>query len=121
MHALAVAETELERIESSTRHLGGEAGTVFRVLEREEDGRPPVLPAKLGHLAFDPERRQPREPDRDALVERGHRIDLATLNLHGLDLHQADARGWGLEQDLGGRLEAAAAARQLHGTMQVGV
>ncbi len=58
VHALAVAEAELQRVEPPARHLRGEAGAILRILEREEHRRPALLAAQLGHLAFDPERRQ---------------------------------------------------------------
>ena len=45
VHALAVGEVQLQRVELAARHLRGEAGAILRVLEREEDRRPPVLPA----------------------------------------------------------------------------
>ena len=40
MDALAVPELEPQRVELPARHRRGEAGAVFRVLEREEDGLP---------------------------------------------------------------------------------
>ena len=120
VHPLAVAEAELQGVEPPARHLRRETGAVLRILEREEHRRPAVLAAKLCHLTLDPERRQPPEPDRDAFVERRDRVDLPPLDLCRFDLHQVDARG--LEQDLGGRLERAAAARdQLDRAVQVGL
>ena len=68
--ALAVREVEPERVELAARHRDAETRAVRRVLQREEDARPPLLAAKLRHLALDPDRRQPREPVADAPVER---------------------------------------------------
>src|SRR5262245_8095650 len=67
--ALPVDEIEPQPVELPARHLHRQRRTALRVLEREVDGRPPLLPAKLGDLAFDPERRQPLQPRRDALIE----------------------------------------------------
>ena len=49
----------------------------------------PVLPAELGHLALDPDGRQPLQPGGDALVEPGDGVDLAIAVDERLDLHQA--------------------------------
>ena len=89
--ALAVGEVEPQPVELPARHLHREARAVLGILEREEHGRPPFLPAQLGDLALDPQRRQPLQPARDALVERAHREDLAPFDLGGLDLHAAKA------------------------------
>ena len=56
------ARSSSQRVELAARHLHREARAVLRVLEREEHRRPALLPAQLGHLALDPERRQPLEP-----------------------------------------------------------
>ena len=85
--ALAVGEVESERIEAPTRHRRGQAGAVRRVLEREEDGRPALVPAQLRDLALHPDGRQPREPACDAAVETRDRIDLAITVFGGFDLH----------------------------------
>ena len=84
--ALAVDEIEPERVELPSRHLDAETRAVLRILEREEHRRPPRLAAQLRHLALDPDRRQPLEPPRDAAVERTHGVDLAAVDLRGLDL-----------------------------------
>ena len=89
VHALAVGELEPQRVELAAPHLDGEAGAVLGVLEREEHRRPALLPAQLGHLALDPDRRQPLEPRADALVEGADREDLAAVDLGRLDLHAA--------------------------------
>ena len=85
--ALAVREVEPERVELPARHRHAEARAVVRVLEREEDALPALLAAQLGHLALDPDRRQPREPVADAVVERGDGVDLAVAVFDRLDLH----------------------------------
>jgi hypothetical protein len=89
--ALAVGEVELERVERPPRDRGRQARAVLRVLEREEDAAPALVSAQLGHLALDPERRQPREPVGDAAVEAGDGIDLAVAVEQWLDLHQSRA------------------------------
>ena len=90
VHALALAQVELERVELAARHLRRQRRAVLRVLEREEHGRPALLPAELRHLALDPQRRQAVQPRRDARVERPDAVDLAPVDLRGLDLHPAD-------------------------------
>ena len=81
VHALAVAEAEPQPVELPARHLHREARAVLGILEREEHGRPALLSAQLGHLALDPDGRQPLEPRGDALVERADREDLAAVDL----------------------------------------
>ena len=118
VHALAVGEVEPQRVELAARHLDRQAGAALRVLEREEDGRPALLPAQLGHLALDPDGRQPLEPRGDPLVERAHGEDLAPVDLGRLDLH---GRASALEQDLGGGLVRAAGEDELDRVVQVGL
>ena len=60
--ALAFGEVELECVELAALHLHRQRRAVLRVLEREEHRRPALLAPQLGHLAFDPERRQPVQP-----------------------------------------------------------
>ena len=91
VHALALGEPELERVELAAWHLDRQRRSVLRVLEREEHRRPPLLAAQLGHLAFDPERRQLVQVARDAAVERADGVDLPPVDLHRLDLHALDA------------------------------
>src|SRR5689334_18287377 len=69
MHALAVDEVEPQRVELAALHRDAHGRAVLRILEREEDGRPALVALELRHLAFDPERRQLRQPLRDAAVE----------------------------------------------------
>ena len=92
VHALAVAQVEPQPVELPARHLHREARAVLGILQREEDRRPALLPPQLGDLALDPERRQPLQPARDALVEGAHGVDLAPLDLRRLDLHRAAIR-----------------------------
>ena len=87
VHALAVAEIEAQSVEAAARHRDGEARAVLRILEREEHRRPALVAPQLRHLAFDPHGRQPRDPRRDALVERRDGVDLAVAVLDGLDFH----------------------------------
>src|SRR4029077_19946898 len=89
--ALALLEPEVERVELPARHLYRERRAVLRVLEREEDRRPALLPAQLRDLALDPECRQLAQPARHAVVEATDGVDLAPLDLRRLDLHEADA------------------------------
>ena len=88
--ALAVGEPEPEPVELAAVHLHGEAGAALGILQREEDERPALLAAQLGHLALDPHGRQPLEPRGDPLVERAHGEDLAAVDDRRLDLHRAD-------------------------------
>src|SRR5262249_50716265 len=87
MHPLAVAEIEPQPVELPARHLHRETRAVLRVLQREEDRRPALLPPQLGDLALDPQRRQPLQPARYALVDRANREDLPPLDLGELDFH----------------------------------
>ena len=133
VHTLAVDEIETQGVELPARDLRVETGVALRVLEREEDSRPPLLPPKLRHLALDPQRRQLLQVRRDALVERAHRIDPAPLDLRRLDLHealivipcQAFSLAWAypvrLQKDLCGRLVRAARQHELDGAVQVGL
>ncbi len=73
--AFAVLEVEAERVELPARHRHADRRAVRGILEREEDARPAVVPPQLGHLALNPEARQPAEPPPDALVERRDRVD----------------------------------------------
>src|SRR5262249_44360241 len=91
VNALTVAELEAERVELAARHLHREDGAVLGILQREEHGRPALLPAQLGHLALDPDGGQALEPRGDAVVERAHGVDLAAFAPGCLDLHAADA------------------------------
>src|SRR6185312_13586300 len=129
--ALPVDEVEPERVELTARHLHGEAGAAFRILEREEDGGPRRLPAQLGDLALDPDRGEPLQPGRDALVERRDGVDLAVAVLDSLDLAHATERSAytvalrsgecrGSEENLGGRLERAALFHELDRAMEIG-
>ncbi len=92
VHPLAVPELESERVELPTRHRHGQAGTVARILEREEDALPALLPPELGDLALDPDRGQSREPGGNAAVERGDGENLPIAVLLRLDLHEARIR-----------------------------
>src|SRR5581483_7988760 len=85
--ALAVSELEPQPVELAPRHRDAEAGAVAGVLEREEDALPPLLAPELRHLSFDPHRREPLQPRRDAPVEGGHRVDLPVAVDRGLDPH----------------------------------
>ena len=60
VHALAVGEVEPQRVELAARHRHADARAVGRILEREEDARPALVPPELGHLALDPDGRQAR-------------------------------------------------------------
>src|SRR5205823_7989758 len=75
--AFTVAELEPEPVELSARHRHADARAVARVLQREEDARPPRVAPQFGHLPFDPDRRQAAEPLRDAAVEARDGIDRA--------------------------------------------
>src|SRR5205085_4405809 len=85
-----VGEVEPERLEAAARHRHRQARAVGWVLEREEHALPAGMAPELGHLALDPERRQPREPVGHAAVERRHGVDLAVAVLDRRDLHAAD-------------------------------
>src|SRR6266545_761677 len=91
---LAVCELEAKRVELAARHRHGQAGTVAGILERQEDALPPSLAAELGHLAFDPDGRQAREPARNAAVEGRDRVDTAIAVFDCLQLHGTDATSW---------------------------
>ena len=108
VHPLAVGELEPERVELPALHRHPDAGAVGGILERQEDARPALVAAQLGHLALDPDRRQPPEPLRDAPVERGDRVDGAVVVGKRLDL----AHGASL---LGERAEKSVAATDLRG------
>src|SRR5438105_128003 len=73
--------------------------------------------------AHDPERGEPREPVRDAPVERGDGVDLSVAVLDRRDLHAADgtSKRWYLEEDLGCRLRLAALRHELDRAMEVGL
>ncbi len=86
--ALAVHELEPEGVELAAVHLHGQAGPALGILQREENERPALLAAQLGHLALDPQRREPPEPRGDPLVERADRKDLAAVNDRRVDLHR---------------------------------
>ncbi len=110
MDAVAVGQVEPQRVELPARHRDRDAGTVGRILEREEDALPRALAAELGHLALDPDGREAREPVADPAVERRDGVDLPVSVLLRLDLHapaqtsaeRAPTRpGGGSEQDLG--------------------
>src|SRR5262245_63125772 len=127
MHAASVLEPELERVEAPAAHRHAKTGAVVRILEREEDGLPAILPLELGDLALDPERRQPCQPVGNATVESGDRVDLPIAVLQRLDLHEpslaphhAAARSSAgvLEQDLGGCLVVAALVDELDRAVQ---
>src|SRR5207302_4916933 len=83
---LAVGEVEPERVEPAARHGHADAGTVARILEREEDRRPPLVAAELSHLTFDPDRGEAGEPAADSAVERSDRVDGAVVVRQRLDL-----------------------------------
>jgi hypothetical protein len=87
--AFAVDEVQAQGVELAARHLDGEACAALGILQREEDGGPRGLTPELGHLALDPDRRQPLEPRRDALVEGRDGVDLAIAVLERLDLAHA--------------------------------
>ena len=89
VHALAVGEVELERVEATPLHRRPQAGAAGRVLEREEDERPGLVAPQFGHLALDPELGQAAQVDPDPLVERGDAEDLAVAVERRLDLHPA--------------------------------
>src|SRR2546430_3195882 len=57
--------------EAPARHGDRQARALRRILEREEHALPAGMAPQLGHLALDPERRQPREPVRDTSVKAG--------------------------------------------------
>src|SRR3979490_865455 len=86
MHALAVLKVEPQPVELAARHLHRETRAVLRIFEREKHRSPALLPAQLRHLAFDPNRRQPLDVPRAALLERADRLDLAPLDFCRLDL-----------------------------------
>ena len=86
VHALAVSEVEPQRVEPSARHRDADAGAVGRILEREEDGCPALVPAELGDLALDPDGGEARQPLPDPSVERGDRVDGAVVVRQRLDL-----------------------------------
>ena len=92
VHALAVGQVEPQRVEARPCDRDAETRSVRRILEREEDGCPARVAAELGHLALDPDRRQPAEPVRDAAVERRDAVDLAVAVLDRLDLHPGIVR-----------------------------
>ena len=89
---LAVREVEPQRVELSTGHRYRQAGAVARILQREEHRLPAGLTPQLGDLAFDPDRRQSRQPACDAAIERRHGVNLAIAVLLRLDLHEARIR-----------------------------
>ena len=93
LHALAVGEVELQRVEQAALHLHADARAALGILEREEHRLPALLPPQLGDLAVDPDRRQAAEPRADALVERADGVDLAPVDLRRFDLHRGDANG----------------------------
>src|SRR5947207_10274420 len=92
VYALAVRKIEPQRIEARACDRHAEAGTVVRVLEREEDRLPARVPSQLRHLALDPDRRETAEPVRDAAVERRDGVDLAVAVLDRFDLHPGIVR-----------------------------
>jgi hypothetical protein len=92
--ALAVGEVEAEAVELPARHRHRDARAVGRVLQREEDARPALVALQLGHLAFDPDGREPAEPPRDAAVERRDGVHGAVRVRQRLDLaHAASVLG----------------------------
>ena len=115
VHALAVREVEPQRVEPSARHRDPHAGTVGRILEREEDRCPPFVPAELGHLALDPDRGEARQPLPDPAIERGDRVDGAIVVRQRLDLgHGRSVVARLLQKDLGSyrRISAAVSGWQ---------
>src|SRR5690242_18696791 len=86
--AVAVGELEPQRVELPACDRDPETGAVLRVLEREEDAGPTVRAPQLGHLALDPDRREPLEPGGDPAVEGSDGVDLAVAVLDRLDLHE---------------------------------
>ena len=116
VHLLAVVEVESERVEPPARHRHADAGTVARILEREEDRRPPLVAAELCHLAFDPDGGKASEPTADAAVERSDRVDGAVVVRQRLDLgHGRSVLARLLQKDLGGGLGSAAPGKHLAG------
>jgi hypothetical protein len=116
----AVGQVEPERVEGAARHRRRERRASRGVLQREEDALPARVPLELGHLALDPDGRQPPQPARDALVEGGHGVDLPVAVQRRLGRHPANLPPR-LEQDLGGELGAAATlGDERHGLVQVG-
>ena len=91
VHAFAVPQVEAQRVELPARHQPGDDRPVARVLEREEDALPALLPAQLADLALDPDRRQPLQPGADAAVERRDRVDPPVAVLDRLDLHRDES------------------------------
>ena len=58
VHALAVREVEAQPVELPAGHRRREARAALWVFQREEHRLPAGLPAQVGQLALDPERRQ---------------------------------------------------------------
>src|SRR5436190_16891816 len=87
VNAFAVGEVDPQRVETRAQDRHAEARAVCRILQREEDALPARVAPQLGHLAFDPDRRQPREPVCDAAVERADRVDALVAVLNRIDLH----------------------------------
>ena len=93
MHAVAVGEIELQRVELAAGHRDAEARSVLGILEREEDARPAGLTPQLRDLALDPDRRQAAQPRGDPAVERADGVDAAVAVVGRLDLHPFRIRG----------------------------
>ena len=106
MHAFALLQIELERVELAPRHLHRQARAVVRILEREEHRRPPLLAPELRHFALDPERGEAVQPRGNPLVERPDAVDLPSVDLRGLDLHPFDRTqdGWSSNAVVAGRV-----------------
>ena len=121
MHALAVREVEPERVELPAPDRDADTRSVGRVFEREENRRPALVPAELGHLAFDPDGGEASEPLADPAVERGDRVDGSVVVRQRLDLgHGRSVLVGLLQKNLGCRLGRAALSEHLAGDVEVG-
>ena len=89
--AVAVDKVELQRIELRAPHLCTHGRARVGILQREEHRRPALLPLQLGQLAFNPHAWQFPEPLRDAVVERPHAKDLASVYLRRFNLRHGSS------------------------------
>ena len=86
---LAFLEGELERVVRAAGERDLQARAGLRILERDENCCPRLVPPQLGDLAFDPDGGKPSEEASDAAVEGRHRVDLPVTVEDGRDLHAA--------------------------------
>jgi len=77
LHALALGEHRLDRVEPPPRHRGREACAGPRVLQGEEHRRPGWVAPQLRDLALDPHVPDPPDVPGEPPVERGDGVDLA--------------------------------------------